>query len=94
MEIIDGDLFIFYDTSYEEFVDTISNRFLLVFGFPLETVLFNFEDLFSECIKVSLDFPGLNFEEQEGLGDNTGLATLGLSGSSGFLFSESLLSFL
>lgn len=65
MEVINGDLVIFNDTTDDEFVDTVGNWFLFAVLFPDETVHLDEEDFLEELVEVSLSFVWLDFEEDE-----------------------------
>lgn len=93
MEVINGHLSIFKDTSNDEFAHTVSDGVLLVLFFPDEAVHGDVSDLNEESVKVGFSFVRLHVEQDEGLGNGACLLVL-----SGFLlllfFLNKLLGFL
>lgn len=92
MEIINGYLVIFNDTTNNELVDSEGDGFLLVLEFPDKTFLLDGQDLLEQFIEIGLSFVGLHFEEEDGLGNRGSLLLcfLGLL----LLFLKKLLGFL
>lgn len=72
-EVVNGDLFIFNDTTDNELADSVGNWFLSVFFFPGETFHFDGGDLLEEGVKIGFFFPWLHVEENDGLGNWAGL---------------------
>ncbi len=85
LEVIGGDLQVLNDGTNDDLLNTVGNGDLLVLGFPEETVHLDGDDLLSELVEVGLSVVGLNFEENEGLGNGLLLGLLlvgvGLLGS-------------
>jgi hypothetical protein len=65
LEIVNGDLVVFNNTTNDEFVYSVSNWFLLVVLFPNETVKVDTNNFNEEGVEVSFSFVWLNFEEKE-----------------------------
>lgn len=77
LEVINGYLVVFEDTSNDELVDTVCDGFLLVVFLPDEAVHGDCADLEEEGVEVGFSFVGLDVEKEEGLGDRANLLFLG-----------------
>jgi len=92
LKVVSADLRVLHDATNHNLVHTVSDGLLLVLGLPEEAVHLDGEDLLSEGIEVGLSLVGLDFEDDQGLGDGSGLhldlgglLLAGLKGSLGSL---------
>jgi len=71
---VSGDLVVLDGGTDDDLEDTVGNGFLLPLGLPPETVHLDLEDLVSELLKIGVLTPGLDFPNDDRLGDDGGLA--------------------
>ena len=71
MEVVSGDLLILDNAPDHEFVDSVGDGLLLVFGLPEEAVHLDRHDHLEELVEVGLSLVGLHFPQNEGLSNRS-----------------------
>jgi len=92
LNIVGGDLVVLDGGTDDDLEDTVSDGFLLVLGLPEEAVHLDGKDHLCHLVDVGLLTPGLDFPDDDGLG-NSGLLAVRLGGLGEFLESSLLFLF-
>jgi hypothetical protein len=65
LKVINRDLVILYDTTNDELVDSVGNRFFLALSLPDKSVLLDCQNLLEQLVKVGLCLVWLDLEEDD-----------------------------